>query len=76
MSQMKDHSIVALEHFIQAARDSGYKGTSAALAELIDNSFEAEATRIDVYFVKTPSNQLNVIIGDDVPFVRHYDARA
>ena len=41
-----DHSIVALEEFIQATRDSGYKGTASAVSELVDNSLQAGATRI------------------------------
>ena len=41
-------SIVAVDSFIQATRDSGYKGTSSAIAELIDNSLQAGATSITV----------------------------
>ena len=43
-----DFSIVALDKFIQATRDFGYKGTSSAVAELIDNSLQAGATEIKV----------------------------
>jgi sensor histidine kinase regulating citrate/malate metabolism len=43
-----DFSIVAVDKFIQATRDSGYKGTSSAVAELIDNSLQAGATEIKV----------------------------
>ena len=41
-----DHSIVALREFIQATRDSGYKGTASAVSELIDNSLQAGATEV------------------------------
>ena len=41
-------SIVALDKFIQATRDSGYKGTASAISELVDNSIEAGATRISI----------------------------
>jgi hypothetical protein len=41
-------SIIDLQSFIKATRDSGYKGLSSALSELIDNSFEANATQINV----------------------------
>lgn len=41
-------SIVAVDKFIQATRDSGYKGTSSAVAELVDNSLQAGATEIEV----------------------------
>jgi hypothetical protein len=43
-----DTSIVALERFIHATRDSGYRGTASAVAELLDNSLQAGATRIHV----------------------------
>jgi hypothetical protein len=50
MNPSEDHSfsIVAVDKFIQATRDSGYKGTSSAVAELIDNSLQAGATEIKV----------------------------
>ena len=41
-------SIVAVGNFIQATRDSGYRGTSSAIAELVDNSLQAGATYITV----------------------------
>lgn len=43
-----DYSIIALDRFIQATRDSGYKGTASALSELVDNSIQAGATRIAI----------------------------
>lgn len=44
----QEFSIVAVDKFIQATRDSGYKGTSSAVAELVDNSLQAGATSIKV----------------------------
>lgn len=44
----EDCPIIALDRFIQATRDSGYKGTASAVSELIDNSLQAEATEIQV----------------------------
>lgn len=41
-----EYSIVAVDKFIQATRDSGYKGTSSAVAELVDNALQAGATEI------------------------------
>jgi hypothetical protein len=41
-------SLVVASNFIEATRDSGYKSLGSALAELIDNSFEAKATRVAV----------------------------
>jgi signal transduction histidine kinase len=40
-----DH-LVAIDRFIQATRDSGYKGTNSAIAELVDNALQAGATKI------------------------------
>lgn len=44
----EDCSIIALDKFIQATRDSGYKGTASAISELVDNSLQAGATRIAI----------------------------
>lgn len=44
----EDTSIIALDKFIQATRDSGYKGTASAISELVDNSIQAGATRISI----------------------------
>jgi anti-sigma regulatory factor (Ser/Thr protein kinase) len=41
-------SIIALDKFIQATRDSGYKSTASAISELVDNSIQAGATRIAI----------------------------
>jgi len=41
-------ALIVPENFIQATRDSGYKTLGSALAELIDNAFEAQATTISV----------------------------
>jgi hypothetical protein len=37
--------LVALDKFILATRDSGYKGTGSAIAELVDNSLQAVQRR-------------------------------
>lgn len=43
-----EYPLVSIQTFIEATRDSGYKCTAAALSELVDNSFEAEATTVSV----------------------------
>src|SRR4051812_3824839 len=43
-----DYSIIVVDKFIQATRDSGYKGTASATAELVDNSLQAGATRVEI----------------------------
>lgn len=45
---MNSNSIIAVDKFIQATRDSGYKGTASAISELVDNSIQAGATRISI----------------------------
>lgn len=47
------NSIVIPAHFIQAARDSGYRGLAAALAELIDNALDAGASEVDIRLAET-----------------------
>ncbi len=55
-----DYSIVAVDKFIQATRDSGYKGTSSAVAELIDNALQAGATEIRVMLVNDGGDEFPV----------------
>lgn len=51
---MGGYPLVAIRSFIQATRDSGYKSTSAALAELVDNAFEADASSVEIELVEDP----------------------
>ncbi len=63
ISKKQDYSIVAVDRFIQATRDSGYKGTSSAVAELIDNSLQAGATKIAVSLtIDEDENQYPIIL--------------
>ena len=55
MNQMADNAeselgveIIPPELAVSAMRDSGYRNTDYALAELIDNSIQANATQVDV----------------------------
>src|SRR5690349_3242180 len=43
-----DVAIIALENFIQSTRESGYKSTASAVAELVDNSLQAGAQWIQI----------------------------
>src|SRR2546421_13104687 len=65
MWQQKEQDIIELDHFIQATRDSGYKGTAAALAELIDNSYEAGATRVDVEVRRSGNGEPTLVVADN-----------
>lgn len=46
-----DYSVVRQDRFIQATRDSGYKGTDSALSELIDNAIQAGANTVDIQMI-------------------------
>ncbi len=52
MWRKEDFSIIAVDKFIQATRDSGYKGTESAVAELVDNSLQAGARRVAIDIVE------------------------
>jgi hypothetical protein len=59
--------IVQLQQFIQAIRDSGYRGTGSALAELVDNAYEADARNIDIMLqvdFEYPSSK-TIVVSDD-----------
>jgi len=50
-------SIIDSKMTVQAMRDSGYKSTTHALAELIDNSIESGATAIEIFGVSRRDNR-------------------
>jgi hypothetical protein len=56
--------IVALDCFIDAIRDAGYRGPGAALAELIDNAWEASASEVHISFLGERDN-LAVVVEDN-----------
>ena len=51
--------LVDSRQFIQAIRDSGYKGTPSAIAELVDNAFEAQATKVQVLILDDVTDPKN-----------------
>lgn len=66
--QDTDSSIIVLDKFIQATRDSGYKGTASAVAELVDNAVEARAMRIAIRVTHTGTDArypIEVAVHDD-----------
>ena len=63
---MAETPLIELKHFIQAIRDAGYKGTPAAIAELVDNSFEAEASTVRIEIISLPDSHItNVMVVDN-----------
>ncbi|MBS1853933.1 MAG: ATP-binding protein [Acidobacteria bacterium] len=57
--------LIATRSFIEATRDSGYKSTSSAIAELVDNSFEADATVVEITIVEGDAGIERVAVTDD-----------
>ena len=47
-AEADDSSIIVVEKFIQATRDSGYKGTESAVSELVDNALQAGAKNVSI----------------------------
>ena len=58
-------SLVATETFVESMRDSGYKTTATAIEELIDNSIQAAATRIDVLYEIDGKDIASIAVIDD-----------
>jgi hypothetical protein len=48
MGETKTHNIVPTHLAVQAMRDNGYKNAAYALAELMDNSIQAKASRVEL----------------------------
>ena len=52
LAQRLDGEIIPPELAVRAMRDSGYRNTAYALAELIDNSIQANARNVDVICIE------------------------
>ncbi len=67
-SSASTFSIVAVDRFIQATRDSGYKGTPNAVAELVDNALQAGSRHVDIQVIRVANgdgNGIELIVRDD-----------
>lgn len=65
---MSDYALIVPENFIQATRDSGYKSLGSALAELVDNAFEAKATNVTISIEKCTDKdvpEVHLCVSDD-----------
>jgi hypothetical protein len=68
MNGTENSSIIAVDKFILATRDSGYKGTESAVAELVDNALQAGARRVSIEVVSAsddPAHPLRISVLDD-----------
>lgn len=53
----QSYSIINTAMTVEAMRDSGYKSTAHALAEIVDNSLEAGATSVEIFGVSRQDPQ-------------------
>ena len=62
-------NIVVAGAFVRGIRDLGYKDNGKALAELVDNSWEAQANRVDIVYgyegVKSKAKPAQIAVIDD-----------
>ena len=61
-------SLVLPAPFIQAIRDAGYKSVASAIAELVDNAFEAGASKVCISIGgadESGDSDLRVVIADN-----------
>lgn len=54
-----NNRFLSAETVIESLRDNGYNSTASALAELIDNSLQANSTRVEVGFIENKMNGKN-----------------
>ena len=59
--------VVDVPNFLRATRDTGYKSTSLAIAELIDNSIQADATVVAIHITKSKdrNDPIELTVVDD-----------
>jgi hypothetical protein len=57
--------ILVGDAFVRGMRDIGYKSTSFAIAEIVDNAMQASAERIDIVFGLSGSKPSQIAIIDD-----------
>lgn len=50
-----EQRFVSAKSSIESLRDNGFQNTAYALAELLDNSIQAKASRIEVAYIEVPS---------------------
>ena len=59
MTDEKDFNLFQGKKFIESMRSSGYKDTSYAVAEIVDNSIDAEATHVEIICKETLNHSTN-----------------
>ena len=67
-SPTPSYSVIALDKFILATRDSGYRGTDSAISELVDNSLQASARNVQITIAASgtePNREIEIRVLDD-----------
>jgi hypothetical protein len=59
------YPIVAIRAFIETTRDSGYKSTSSAIAELVDNALEADADTVEIHIDEVDRDLKRIRVTDN-----------
>ena len=66
MNDHKDYNVFAGERFIESMRSSGYRDTSYAVAELVDNSIDAQAKKIDIICIERRNDATRHLVLDKI----------
>lgn len=56
LTQMTSNRFLSAETVIESLRDNGFNNTAYALSELIDNSIQAKASRVEIGFIERKSD--------------------
>jgi hypothetical protein len=75
---MEEQMLFSPREFLLATRDAGYRGLAAAIAELIDNSIQAGATRIAVLIKSSDPGEKSptITVSDDGHGMSRHTLRA
>lgn len=68
MAKSSGFNIVHEQNFIRATRDTGYRSTASAIAELVDNAIQAGAKTVRIFIEQEgagPRRQVTVAVLDD-----------
>src|SRR4051794_10789327 len=59
------HNIVEVKNFVLATRDTGYRSTASAIAELVDNALQANAKTVEIFVTASGTGGMTIAVLDD-----------